>query len=139
MSFFNLYIDPLLVQLSNSGYWCHVAGVYAGALSYADDITLLCPSVLNEMLKICNKYRLENSIIFNCKKTVCIKFRSTIIEGESAFFDSVRQEWTDHLGNFIGTICTDYIDCITKKSYFIGYVNKLKVNFGKMTHDMLIN
>ena len=25
----NLYIDHLLVQLSNSGYGCHVAGVYA--------------------------------------------------------------------------------------------------------------
>ena len=85
---FNLYIDPLLVQLSNSGYGCHIAGVYAGALSYADDITLLCPSVwgLNKMLKICNKYRLENNIIFNIKKTVCIKFGSTVIEGESAFF-----------------------------------------------------
>ena len=81
---FNLYIDPLLVQLSNSGYGCHIAGVYAGALSYADDITLLCPSVwgLNEMLKICNKYRLENNIIFNSKKTVCIKFGSTVIGGE---------------------------------------------------------
>ena len=42
---FNLYIDPLLVQLSNSGCGCHIAGVYVGALSYADDITLLCPSV----------------------------------------------------------------------------------------------
>ena len=42
---FNLYIDPLLVQLSNSGYWCHIAGVYAGALSYADKITFLCPIV----------------------------------------------------------------------------------------------
>ena len=29
---FNLYIDPLLVQLSNSGYECHIASVYAGAL-----------------------------------------------------------------------------------------------------------
>ena len=37
------------------------------------------------MLKICNKYRLENNIIFNSKKTVCIKFGSTISEGESAF------------------------------------------------------
>ena len=84
---FNLYIDPLLVQLSNSGYGCHIAGVYAGALSYADDITLLCPSVwgLNEMLKICNKYRLEYNIIFNTKKTVCIKFGSTVNKGESAF------------------------------------------------------
>ena len=51
-------------------------------------------------------------------------------------------EWTDkvrHLGNFIDTTCTDYIDCITKKSYFIGYVNKLKVNFGKITHNVRIN
>ena len=57
---FNLYIDPLLVQLSNSGYGCHIEGVYAGALTYADDITLLCPSVwgLNETLKICDEYRL---------------------------------------------------------------------------------
>ena len=38
---FNLYIDALLVQLSNSGYGCHIAGVYAGTLSYAEDITLL--------------------------------------------------------------------------------------------------
>ena len=35
---FNLYIDPLLVQLSNPGYGCHIAVVYEGALSYVDDI-----------------------------------------------------------------------------------------------------
>ena len=120
---FNLYIDPLLVQLSNSGYGCHIAGVYAGALSYADYITLLCPSVwgLNEMLKNCYKYILENNIIFNSKKTVCIKFGITVIKGESACFDGVKLEWTDkvrHLGNFIETTCTDYIDCIVKKVSF---------------------
>ena len=54
---FNLYIDPLPAQLSNSGYGCHIATVCAGALSYADDITLLCVLGLNEMLKICNTYR----------------------------------------------------------------------------------
>ena len=45
-------------------------------------------------------------------------------------------EWTakvGHIGNFIDPTCTDYIDCIAKRSHFIGYVNKLKVNFGKMT------
>ena len=47
---------------------------------------------LNEMLKICNKYRLENNIIFNSKKTVWIKLGSTVIEGESAFFDGVKPE-----------------------------------------------
>ena len=134
---FNLYIDPLLVQLSKSGYGCHIAGVYAGTLSYFDDIMFVCP----KMLKIGHEYRLENNIIFNSKKTVCVKFGSTVIEGESAFFYGVKLEWTDtvrHLGNFIDTTCTDYIDCIVKKSYFIGYVNKLEVNFGKMTHNVLI-
>ena len=29
---FNLYIDPLLLQLCNSGYVCYIAGVYAGAI-----------------------------------------------------------------------------------------------------------
>ena len=76
---FNLYIDPLLIQRSNSGYGYYITDIYARAISYAD-ITLLCPSVwgLNEMLNICDKYRLENNIIFNSKTTVCIKFGSTI-------------------------------------------------------------
>ena len=51
--FFSIYIDPLLLQLRNSGYGCHLNGVYMGALSYADDITFIAPSIgdLNEMLK----------------------------------------------------------------------------------------
>ena len=44
-----------------------------------------------------------------------------------------------HLGNFIDTTYPDYIDCIAKTSSFIGYVNKLEVNYGKMTHNVLIN
>ena len=52
-------------------------------------------------------------------------------------------EWADkvrHLANFIDTTYyTDYIKCIAKKSYFIGYANKLKGNYGKMTHNVLIN
>ena len=53
------------------------------------------------------------------------------------FFDGVMLERTDkvrHLGNFMDNTCTDYIDCIAKKSYF-----KLKVNFGKMTHKCVHN
>ena len=36
-----------------SGYGCHISGNFMGALSYADDITLLCPSLrgLNAMLQ----------------------------------------------------------------------------------------
>ena len=41
--------------------------MYIGALSYADDITIICPGIrsLNEMLKICNEFAQSNKIIFN--------------------------------------------------------------------------
>ena len=52
---FSLYIDPLSDRLRMSGFGCRIKGVYMGALSYADDITIMCPSIggLNEMLKSC--------------------------------------------------------------------------------------
>ena len=79
--FFSLYIDPLLDHLRMSGFGCHIKGVYMAALSYADDITIMCPSIggLNEMLKICYSFAQSNSIIFNNKKTVCIKFGKEIV------------------------------------------------------------
>ena len=51
---FSLYIDPLLQKLKQSGVGCHIN--FMGVLSYADEITLICPSIwgLNKMLKICN-------------------------------------------------------------------------------------
>ena len=51
-----------------------------GVLSYADDITLICPSIwgLNKMLKICNTLSKNTIILFN-KKTTCIKFGDLIL------------------------------------------------------------
>ena len=43
---FSMYIDPLLVELSKSAYGYHLNGVYTGALSYADDRTISCPSII---------------------------------------------------------------------------------------------
>ena len=46
-----------------------------GALSYADDITIICPSIrgLNKMRKICNEFAQSNKIIFNGKKIYLFK------------------------------------------------------------------
>ena len=112
-------IDPLLVELSKPGYGCRLDGVYTGALSYVDDITISCPSInwLNKMLKICDKFLLHNSIIFNSKNTVCIKCGDKIIEREKANFNVIYLEWADsvrHLGNYIDITCTDIIDCKVK-------------------------
>ena len=142
--FFSLYIDPLLEYLRISGYGCHMKGVYIGALSYADDITILSPSIggLNEMLKICHIFAEKNSILFNSKKTVCIKFGGNVVRNEEAYLNSQPLLWMDkvrHLGNIIDKDCNEVYDCTLKKSMFIGYVNKLRSNFGKMQPSVLAN
>ena len=89
---FSKYIDLLLLQLRNSGYGCHLNWVYMEALSYADDITLIhvAPSIrgLDEMLKLCDNYATVCNVIFNSKKTVCIKFGNEVIRNEAAFLNN---------------------------------------------------
>ena len=69
---FTLYIDNLLILLTDSGYGCHINDVFMGALSYTDDITLLSPSLngLNNMLKICSQYAIDFDITFNSKNSM---------------------------------------------------------------------
>ena len=80
-----------------SGIGCHITGAYMGALSYADDITIMCPSIggLNKMLKIC--------IIFKNKKTVSIKFGKEIVKNEKAVLNTHVLKWVDK-SNILGII-----------------------------------
>ena len=39
-----LYIDGLLVKLSNAGVKCYFGPIFVGALAYADDLLLLAPT-----------------------------------------------------------------------------------------------
>lgn len=73
---FNIYIDPLLRMLEMYGVGCWVGHKYTGAMAYADDVILLCPSLegLQNMLYTCEKYATEYDLSFNTSKTVCIKF-----------------------------------------------------------------
>ena len=41
---FAIYIDGLLVKLKDSGVGCHIGNHYTGALGFADDLSLLCPT-----------------------------------------------------------------------------------------------
>ena len=73
---FNIYIDVLLERLANSGQGCHVGKMFAGCLAYADDVVLLSPTVdaLENMLKICEKYSVDFSIMFNTSKSKLLVF-----------------------------------------------------------------
>ena len=69
---FNLYLNNVLITLKQSGLGCHINGTYMGALGYADDSILTCPSLngLNSMLDICYQFAKNNHVIFNTKKTI---------------------------------------------------------------------
>ena len=76
-----------------------------GALGYADDITLTCPSLygLNSMLDICNQFAKNNHVIFNIKKTICIKYSDAVKPQECAKLNDTRLSWggnVRHLGIF---------------------------------------
>ena len=56
-------------MLRESGFGCKIDNCYTGAISYADDISLFCPSIrgLNRMLDICNKFAAEHYPILKVK------------------------------------------------------------------------
>ena len=51
---FSIYYDELIARLSSRRHGCRLSGKFVGALAYADDITLLYPSLhgLHEMVNI---------------------------------------------------------------------------------------
>ena len=74
--FFSVYIDDLLIKLKNNAVGCHIGNHYVGALGYADDLILLCPSVsgMRKMIKVCEDYANDHSILFNGKKSKYLIF-----------------------------------------------------------------
>ena len=71
---FNVYVDELNIRLNAAGTGCQLAGTTANNFAYADDLALLAPTAraLNDLLKICEVFAVENYIVFNTLKSVCM-------------------------------------------------------------------
>ena len=81
-------------------------------------------------------------IKFNAKKSLGIKFGGQQVMSEVLYLGNSRIEWVSsvkHLGNYVNSDMTDKTDCDMKCSSFIGYVNKLKANFGYLQPFVLGN
>ena len=70
-SLFNVYVDDLLVF---SG--ARIADIYCGCVAYADDLTLVSPTVdgMQRMMDICGAFVSQNNLLFNAKKSVSVTF-----------------------------------------------------------------
>ena len=64
---FSIYIDEMLTRLCMSGFDCIIGYQYYGAVGYADDISLVAPSIcaLNKMCDICLEFAYEYDLPFN--------------------------------------------------------------------------
>ena len=104
---FNIYIDKLLLELKESGYGCHINNTLCiNTLCYADDVTLLSPSIrdLNAMISLCEVFGNNFDITFNCKKTVYIKFGQKLISYEHVYLNDKKIELVNqikHIRNYI--------------------------------------
>ena len=101
-----VYFDELILLLKKGGLGCHVHFLFVDALGYADDLTLLCPSLreLDYMLDICAAFAEEYNVPFNTNKTMCIKLGSQIYPYDKVYLSSDLIQWVDkvkYLGNTV--------------------------------------
>ena len=94
---FTVYIDKLLLNLKHSGYGCHLGDTFTGVLSYAEDITLICPSLrgMKCMLKICSDFAENFSLTFNSNKFMCIKFGESVNDREKIMLNDLQIAWVN--------------------------------------------
>ena len=54
-------------KLKHSGFRCHIGNTFAGALAYANDVLLFCPTVcgLNVLFFIFETYSMEYNTLFS--------------------------------------------------------------------------
>ena len=68
---FTVYIDNLTKILKQKNVGCKIGNKFLGVFGYADDLTLLCPTLsgLREMLNTCEDYVKDYNILFNVSKS----------------------------------------------------------------------
>jgi len=135
---FCIYIDDLLVSLSQLGVGCYIAGNFVVAIVYADDIVLISPTPLGmrKLLFSCDSYANEFDIIFNASKSkflVCIpgKLRSMFnnlnLNGCLFYIGGRPIENVtsySHLGHIINCHSDDKDDVLQRRCNFTVHANE---------------
>ena len=131
-----LYMDQLINRLQGVGIGCWIGLNFYGCLSYADDMTLLCPTVtgLQKMIKTCEIYGAEYDVIYNATKSKCMMFsRGGKENGTQVLLQNCELAWTDtmkYLGCFLTKDLSEGKEIQMKCGELAGRTNTLLSNFG---------
>ena len=145
---FCIYMDELLVKLSQCGVGCFIGTNFVGALAYADDIVLLAPSpsAMRKLLAVCESYALDFDILFNASKSnylviIPTSKQSLRMQMNNCCFSIggnpvVRVESYVHLGHIVNCKLTDDGDILFRRNCFIEQSNNVLCYFNKL--DMCV-
>jgi hypothetical protein len=141
---FCVYIDNLLVRLSNCGKGCFIGNVCLAVLAYADDLIILAPTpnAMRHLLSICDDFAENFDIKFNAVKSKCIYYPPSCVTHNHVA--SVRpifyiggnpidyvEKWS-HLGHILHESNTDSNDIINRRNALIRQANDVICYFGKL-------
>ena len=135
---FCVYIDELLNRINSSGLGCHIGHKSYSGLGYADDVTILTPAVraLQSILNICEDFAIEYNVLFNAKKSICMRVGSDgIPPNRLVSLSGSVLKWhkkVKHLGNIVKHNLDDSDDVEFKKGVFISQVNTLNQKFSSV-------
>ena len=75
---FCVYVDELLVRLQSLNCGCYIGNSFVGAFGYADDLSLLAPSLVAAklMLSVCEDFSMDYDVMFNAGKSGHLVFHN---------------------------------------------------------------
>ena len=139
---YNIYVDELTMQLRDSKYGCYIGTVFTGAVSYADDLTVIAASLahLQHMLDICEKYGRDWDIQFNPKKTSLVKFGCNNEVTRQIYFCNNTVGFTDgvkYLGVDIVAGNSFKCDLDRQKRKFFASANSILQKLGRQRNEVV--
>ncbi len=133
---YTVYVDELMHRLEQKQVGCEIDGMFAGALAYADDVTLLCPTIdgLRSMLKTLEEFGEEYKMKINANKTKCILFTKRKVANMPTLTVAGQEiQWVNsfrHLGATVSADLNDTVDIEQKRNHFIRQANYVNHAFG---------
>ena len=137
--FFNVYLDDLLIEVSNQNIGCTIANKRLNIFAYADDIIILTPNIrsLQSLVNICQTYASDHNITFNIKKdkSECIAFSSDVINPtiDIKLYDKPL-EWKQSIVHLGHTLEHDLSNCASLKNACIDFMTRSNSILSKFRH-----
>ena len=141
--FWSIYADPMLRRLRELGLGAHVAGLFMGAVCYADDVLLIAPTrnAMQRMLMELEHFAAESNIEFSTdpvpfkSKSKCLFMvgsKQNLAKPEPLSLCGRVLPWVDkadHLGNILTSKGDMEHDAAVKRAKFVNSSSEVKELF----------